>query len=425
MSNTSGKLRLNNLRFNLLAKNLVSGVGVLLTPGLVFLVSLAVLWSLYSRVDRGTTLDVNWTAVILSLVAAVVVGGVTSWWLIRFISHSITAAAASVAQSARMMAQGDFTVAAHGVTNDELADLAAEMNQTRQALSALLTDTSQVYREVSAKEIKLRESLEKLSVAGEQVNAKATQVNQHSQELSRVTKRLTEVAGDISQSRRDIAAYANKALEVGRGEIMEVEIISAMITEFQRESGEIVQAVEKIADIAERTSLLALNATIESAKAGETGAGFAVVAGKIKELAVQTSVSATAVTEASAEIQTRCDHAVGATQTVNEKLSIINSSQDESSQAITDQAAIVCAMEQSCAQAFSESETLAGEITSITAASQSIAASLKNLTDEVTDMNQDIEAVHTLIDTLCLQSGIMSATPGVTEDATGYRGIEP
>lgn len=424
MAKTNEELRLHNLRFNLLAKNLVSGVAVLLTPGLIFLVSLAVLWSLYSRVDAKSSLEINWVGVTLGLLVALVVGGLVSWGVIRFISRSVTSAAASVAQSAQMMARGDFTVAAHGVTNDELADLATEMNTTRAALSALLTATSRVYQEVSAKEKQLRESLGNLSASGEQISTKAAQVSQRSHELNTITKTLTEASRDISQARRDIAAYATKALEIGQTEIVKVETISSAITEFQRESVEIAEAVENIADIAERTSLLALNATIESAKAAESGAGFAVVAGKIKELAVQTSASAASVTEASTEIQSRCDHSVGVTQTVKEKLSLINSAQEESNQAVSDQAAIVSAMEQSCSQAFSESQALATEIASIAAAAEASAASLETITAKVTQLHQNVESIHAFINTLILDSadnvesvGGMGSTAGL--DNTG------
>lgn len=403
MRNSRDGLRLHKLRFNLLAKNLVSGIGVLFTPGLVFLVSLVVLLSLYFRVDAGVSLEINWWGVILGLVVAVSLGTVTSWWLIRFISRSITAAADSVAHSARMMAQGDFTVAAHGITNDELADLAAKMNATRESLSELFTATSQVYQEVSVQEGKLRQSLEKLSTSGKQVSAKAELVSQHSQELNEVTRMLNAASQAISQGRHDIAAYAAQALEIGQTEITKVEGISASITEFQRQSAEIAEAVNQIADIAERTSLLALNATIESAKAGETGAGFAVVAGKIKELAVQTSASAASVTEASSEIQSRCDYAVGTAQTVSEKLSLINSSQVESNQAVTEQATVVAAMEESCSQVFAESKALAEEISRISQAADSITASLESISDKTAGMKEDIDTVHTLIAGLTLQ----------------------
>lgn len=51
--------------------------------------------------------------------------------------------------------------------------------------------------------------------------------------------------------------------------------------------------VKLIQDIAGRISMLALNATIGSARAGEAGRGFAIVAGEVKSLARQ-AASATA-----------------------------------------------------------------------------------------------------------------------------------
>lgn len=176
--------------------------------------------------------------------------------------------------------------------------------------------------------------------------------------------------------------------------------LSQIIQEFQSHSQDISVSVNQIAQIAERTSLLALNATIESAKAGEIGAGFAVVAGQIKELAVQTSTAAAAVTEASAEIQERCDRAVGVTADVSEKLNQINDSQQVSAQAVADQAAVVASMEAACAGALDQCRALSEEIETITEAAVQSQTSLQNIDSESDKVEEIISTIRAMIHNL-------------------------
>ncbi len=62
-------------------------------------------------------------------------------------------------------------------------------------------------------------------------------------------------------------------------------------------SQEINNIIKLITNIAGQTNLLALNATIEAARAGDSGRGFTVVAGEVKELARETSASAEDITQ--------------------------------------------------------------------------------------------------------------------------------
>ena len=398
MSDNPTELRLRGIRFNLLAKNLVSGVAVLLTPGLIFLVSLVVLFRLLRRVGSSTqgALSVNLTVVVGVLIVVVAAGAAGAWLLIRFISRSITDAASSVRRSAQAIAAGDFTVAARGVTNDELSDLARVMNETRLALSQLMNETRSVYHQVSEEQTGLNGAVDALGEVGQEVDTVTPQARM----LAKSAAQLAAAAAEISSSRSDIARHTEEALTIGYSEVEDLAELSQIIQKFQSHSQDISVSVDQIAQIAERTSLLALNATIESAKAGEIGAGFAVVAGQIKELAVQTSTAAAAVTEASAEIQERCDRAVGVTADVTEKLNQINDSQQVSAQAVADQAAVVASMEAACAGALDQSRALSEEIETITEAAAQSQTSLQNIDSESDKVEEIISTTRAMIHNL-------------------------
>lgn len=402
MSDNPTELRLRGIRFNLLVKNLVSGVAVLLTPGLIFLVSLVVLFRLLRRAGSSTQgeLSVNLTVVVGVLIVVVAAGAAGAWLLIRFISRSITDAANSVRRSAQAIAAGDFTVAARGVTNDELSDLARVMNETRLALSQLMNETRSVYHQVSEEQTGLNGAVDALGEAGGKVGQEVDTVTPQARMLAKSAAQLAAAAAEISSSRSDIARHTQEALTIGHSEVQDLAELSQIIQEFQSHSQDISVSVNQIAQIAERTSLLALNATIESAKAGEIGAGFAVVAGQIKELAVQTSTAAAAVTEASAEIQERCDRAVGVTADVSEKLNQINDSQQVSAQAVADQAAVVASMEAACAGALDQCRALSEEIETITEAAVQSQTSLQNIDSESDKVEEIISTIRAMIHNL-------------------------
>lgn len=75
-------------------------------------------------------------------------------------------------------------------------------------------------------------------------------------------------------------------------------------------SGEIVQIIKLIGDIADETNLLSLNASIEAARAGEAGRGFAVVAAEIGTLAKNSADSVAHITELITEINNLVEDAV-------------------------------------------------------------------------------------------------------------------
>ena len=66
---------------------------------------------------------------------------------------------------------------------------------------------------------------------------------------------------------------------------------------------QIVEVTQQLNRISSNTTLLALNASIEAARAGQAGAGFAVVATKVKELSIDSNQCAGQVSEVVSQMQ--------------------------------------------------------------------------------------------------------------------------
>jgi methyl-accepting chemotaxis protein len=114
-------------------------------------------------------------------------------------------------------------------------------------------------------------SLEETSSSSEEINSMA----RRSSDDCSMTANLVQV----SQTR---ITNANVALQA---------LVNAM-NEIQTSSGKVGKVIKAIEEIAFKTNILALNAAVEAARAGDSGAGFAVVAEEVRNLAAQCSSAA-------------------------------------------------------------------------------------------------------------------------------------
>ena len=75
----------------------------------------------------------------------------------------------------------------------------------------------------------------------------------------------------------------------------------------QQQMAEIVEVVAQLKSIASSTNMLSLNASIEAARAGAAGAGFAVVAEKVQQLAVDSNKCSNLVEQIVTNMETQVD----------------------------------------------------------------------------------------------------------------------
>jgi methyl-accepting chemotaxis protein WspA len=181
-------------------------------------------------------------SMILGPTVAVILGRFLSKTLIRQIQKSVVQITTSTTQIAASGKELEATVAEQVASTNEVTATALEIAATSKELVKTMDQ-----------------------VAG-MAQATATSANHSQDELGKmetVMRQLTEATTSISSK---LGVMNNKASNINN----------------------VVVTITKVAD---QTSILSLNAAIEAEKAGEYGAGFAVVAREIRRLANQTAVA--------------------------------------------------------------------------------------------------------------------------------------
>ena len=267
------------------------------------------------------------------------------------------------------------------------------------AVSALIFLTAQsVTRPLGRIVLGVEEAMNRVSLISDQIEALGRQVAEGTAEqassLEESSASLEETAS-MTQQNAENAEKASHFMQkdaVPNFRIMaeRVEKMAEAMKATVEVGGKTAAIVESITKNAFQTNLLALNAAVEAAHAGETGAGFAVVAEEVRNLALHAAAAAGDATKLIAETQKRIGEAWESGQMVTQVM--------EKNTEIVQQVKIlideVCAASGDQARGIEQISTAVAEMDKVV---QENAASAETAATSSEEMNAQVKRVRRLI----------------------------
>lgn len=277
---------------------------------------------------------------------------------------------------------------------DELADTASAVTKRSELSIEASAQTLDAYRKVTNG---LDHQCGSIASVDANLSAVSGMVGRTAEAADAMTKKFADASGLIQQS----SEQTTTLVEQSKLASSTVHSATEAIQSLRQSTEQVEEIIATIQLVASQTNLLALNAAIEAARAGEAGNGFSVVAGEIRKLAVQSGNAAEEIRRILQTIRVETEQSAHQIER-GAQLSLLSAalagSTRENFGQFRDAFRLVEQQVHTLDQAMKQLDQRSGEMTkemmSISAVTEEVAASIRNLSSVSAKQVESSREVH-------------------------------
>ncbi|EJA3581898.1 methyl-accepting chemotaxis protein [Vibrio vulnificus] len=225
-------------------------------------------------------------------IGAAVLSFLFAWIVIATVTNLRSRVGSLTSKLSEMAKRCDLSVDLDQTGRDEIASIAASVNQLNHAIRHLIQDVKETNDHSTERLSQIIATSGELDSSGQETIAKCdniatamTELSQSSVEIAHSAERATEDTDNMNQQVLECQSQSTLSFNSVKSLLAQIDATQHCMHELESDTQSIGQIVATINAVSEQTNLLALNAAIEAARAGEHGRGFAVVSSEVRDLA--------------------------------------------------------------------------------------------------------------------------------------------